>query len=821
MRQSVTRRSFPRVAALIVLTLFGGCSDSPVELPNIDWEEELPDINYIRDLSLNLSLLLVGTEADLTATLKVDLADELTLESIILYRVDEAGAPIDTLQELRDDGDSEAGDLVAADAVFAGTLQDLVFATPQSIYLSARTLATNNQTDETVENWSRRLKIDVISSELVFGSGPFSTPQGLFASDRADVTVIAGLLVADSLTVHSVKMYRVSATGDSIIMLGALRDDGNLKTGDEIQLDGNYTGVLSNVFVVAPQMYRMRALAEATSDSTGLLYKAWSPVLEVPIDWPPAQGSLDLVTSNLFQVETAYAALLAEGMTDGEAKDSVVAWMEERDFVVEAYVSPDGATVWTLYADGLEAGAYLPVDGGGAVLGGASATRKRAGKPPLPIRGKSNGRPAPLSIPTGSPFTRGMDNPDEVHSNMVSILSPLHSWIEELGETDPSAAVAALFDDKICPWAFDVTALNDSTADVNAFADLFRHGAINIITHGTIVAGGEICLMTGEPVTLEGAEAYFWDLYSSTPTMAILSFEGVANFAVKSSFIAKYNPIMPNSIIFIAACQSMLNSSMRQATIGMGAGYLAGFDGRVGVGYADEVMLEFWENVLVDGDPAGLAHDNVSALSDPENGDTDFVHFGNAVMQLSTEFQNGTFELQSLAAWRSEGDGRVIGQLGSELPTDGSYMGIVSTGLGYTLATGEIYQKVCIPVDEYMLNLKYNFFSEEFVEWCGTGFQDFFQISIIREGEAIENVLSYITIDDLCDNVEPAGVVFDQGPSESDEGVYKSGWLSLSLNCSAYAGETVTVRFAAGDIGDSIFDSAILMDSFEFGRLVN
>ena len=55
-------------------------------------------------------------------------------------------------------------------------------------------------------------------------------------------------------------------------------------------------------------------------------------------------------------------------------------------------------------------------------------------------------------------------------------------------------------------------------------------------------------------------------------------------------------------------------------------------------------------------------------------------------------------------------------------------------------------------------------------------------------------------------------VVFDVGD------VYGSGWLSFSYDLSAFAGQIVTIRFAAGDVGDSAYDTAILLDDIQVGE---
>ena len=69
------------------------------------------------------------------------------------------------------------------------------------------------------------------------------------------------------------------------------------------------------------------------------------------------------------------------------------------------------------------------------------------------------------------------------------------------------------------------------------------------------------------------------------------------------------------------------------------------------------------------------------------------------------------------------------------------------------------------------------------------------------------------TIDDINNEyslteVSP-GIVFDQG------GVYYTGWQFFSYNISEFAGTNITIIFRAGDVGDSIFDTAILLDEIE------
>ena len=49
-------------------------------------------------------------------------------------------------------------------------------------------------------------------------------------------------------------------------------------------------------------------------------------------------------------------------------------------------------------------------------------------------------------------------------------------------------------------------------------------------------------------------------------------------------------------------------------------------------------------------------------------------------------------------------------------------------------------------------------------------------------------------------------IVFDRGD------VYMTGWQTSTFDVSAYRGMIITLSLEAGDVGDSIFDTAILLD---------
>ncbi len=117
----------------------------------------------------------------------------------------------------------------------------------------------------------------------------------------------------------------------------------------------------------------------------------------------------------------------------------------------------------------------------------------------------------------------------------------------------------------------------------------------------------------------------------------------------------------------------------------------------------------------------------------------------------------------------------------------------------------------------------WNFYSEEFKEYCNSKFDDKFKVSITDLETKTETVLFQTSVNALCgacdgqDLATPAcqslpllasPVSFDKG------GVWYTGWKqNQTIDISAYKGKSVSLKFFATDVGDSIYDTAILIDN--------
>ena len=135
-------------------------------------------------------------------------------------------------------------------------------------------------------------------------------------------------------------------------------------------------------------------------------------------------------------------------------------------------------------------------------------------------------------------------------------------------------------------------------------------------------------------------------------------------------------------------------------------------------------------------------------------------------------------------------------------------MGIISTGLGFTTSSGSISQSFEVNNQDSFISIDWNFISEEFLEYIGSEFQDFLKISITSNG--VSEVVFEKSIDQIANEYEllPVSpeIIFDQGD------VYMTDWQRTSFDITQYSGQNITLTIEVGDVGDSVCDTAVLLD---------
>ena len=186
---------------------------------------------------------------------------------------------------------------------------------------------------------------------------------------------------------------------------------------------------------------------------------------------------------------------------------------------------------------------------------------------------------------------------------------------------------------------------------------------------------------------------------------------------------------------------------------------------------------------------------------------------------FNTGILNGSFEESaniSTSKWSNVGDARILQKLAELKPVDGSRMAIITTGLGsaeesYINGTegSSIYQYFKVPVGTKSLTFSYDIISEEPMEYVGSMFDDKFVAELLDEKG---NVITQLTFESVNTSqwYEIDGINFDGG----DNTTYHTKWKTVTnKEISKYSGKFVTLRFSVWDTGDSIYDTAVLIDS--------
>jgi hypothetical protein len=683
----------------------------------------------------------------------------------------------------------------------------------------------------------------------------FTVPLGLYANFQP----------------NTVTLQEVNADGTPKASVGQMVDVGQTgSTGDEIDGDGVFTRKADvTCSGEGPRWYRV----SVTVNQGASTYQALSP--QIPV-W-----CLQRYKQAECNTDHAVVKDAENKLAGGWAQTDVIADLLTNPAVAAAgRASEGGYGIWVQFESGVL----------GAVLN-------------TPMGKRGDGAPQG-SAPAGPvPPAVGGSN-KEIGSRSAIVLAPFGS---EFGASDDAPAVAAALSASECP-SFTVEgsmALQGPGASLDRFRSLTDYGIVSVSTHGEALfegldatdarlsyywdhVGSQEVIWAGEPVacasltttdkacTVSGSSpnggcspGTVCVVTSGTGgstssgvcmdrTQADLKLGRVIitnkGYAMTPAFFEEYSVGgYPDNLVNLGACRSLYNGSLAATFFAHGSQAITGFSGYVQSEWARGKVTELFEGAV----GQGLVGQSHSGGQDPDNPGTYWRLLGAGNLDLSaSEIINASFEDGDTTGWRRDGDGRVISQLGGSTAVHGKFMGLISTGLGFTVQTGSLEQDFCIPADKTEVQVYWKFFSEEFLEYCGSQFQDTFQTVLI--GAAGQLTLVDLKVDDLCGygdgncgscpnpiacdvncmggsgckidpqtgicggsypcdcgkyfvGLTPSDVQFDQG------GVFNVLWQKTTKNIQPLAGAgKVTLRMFASDTGDSIFDTVILMDAIEF-----
>ena len=223
------------------------------------------------------------------------------------------------------------------------------------------------------------------------------------------------------------------------------------------------------------------------------------------------------------------------------------------------------------------------------------------------------------------------------------------------------------------------------------------------------------------------------------------------------------------------------------------------------------------------------------------------VYMGAGALDLWTRgiLNPGFDQGRGLAGWEHTGDARIFPGWCGIAPVD-KFSALLSTGLGYTVQTGEISQRFCLPAGVTTASLSWNLISYEWMESCGAPlYQDRFEVFLENDGGdslALAGVgdKDHVEINHLCPcdaegcedcaecgspNCQCGALVGDDPalqlhlwPPECGFGTgdaYYSGWrTSEPVNITSFAGLDQPIRLVirVSDQGAAGSDSTVIVD---------
>lgn len=752
--------------------------------------------------------------------------------------------------------------------------------------------------------WQLGLQSGVIAPQSVWQSGPVALSEG---DNRITVTATDGVSVASDVIVITFNTnYRfekvpviepdfgwvgtetvafaqvlvepqqvasgappvwiaVDSEGGFVSEVGVLRDDGQLAvSGDEIAGDRVFTTRLAvDCETAGPRFFRARV---PLASGGGALSRV------VRFDCLPRVGeaACDAALAILGGAEARLAA--------GDEAGVVLADLLNTNGVVAGgRAAGGGRAIWVRFGGGFLGAVLDPAEGmrgGGALKAAATSV----------LAGATSSGPAIGSlravVASGIASVEGSPNEIEWFANAITpgTCPPLEPFggVDGLGlgvlrrasEAGIMAAAShgeALFGDAtgqladVFDWRHRGTQETFLTTDAVDCAALSTGDVPCVATPALPdgdCAGGGRCFVVENVSTADGASGRGFCLDDTQVDLlrgrVVMTAGG---YAVMPAFFERWGRSggWARSVVYVGACRSAWNGSLAATFLSLGAATFAGYSDRIGDGFASLAGKMMLERVLASEMFFGP---DVPPAVDTDGGGGRLRVIGASRVTLGgTALLNGDFGTGQLSGWTAEGDGRVIGRFGDATPVTGKFMGLLSTGLGYTVGTGSIAQTLCLPAEARELVFYWRFYSEEFREWCGdSSFQDTFSITA-SDAAGVEVDLLKIEVDDLCGyedgactacvapvacdaacfgaagcnwnadgercegdfnctcgryftGLETSDVVFDQG------GVWRTAWRENRVDLTRLAGRgPVTLRVGVSDSGDSLFDSAVLLDA--------
>ena len=663
----------------------------------------------------------------------------------------------------------------------------------------------------------------VFNTETLFSDLTLS--QDFIYKDEfpTQITARAAVETNSKEGVGEVNLYQV--VGGQRVKLTEMLDNGVVANGDDIPGDTVFSGIES-FSSTAVETIQLRVGA-SIGDSNNVYY---SGVLQLRVLNKPSQDTINSV----FDLNKEFSDRFNELKTDNDPKQATKLLVEElsqRGEIEVAGESEDGFGVWWKYKEtGVLAGINNnPKGTRGTKEEKLEDKRQKARERKTQqitegsVQGVTN-LPSPINFGVSKAYAAQDKKELEVKSTKAIYLGP---YFTDFGADDDYNKGWQVIKDSKCPEC-QTTEKKDQAVNVEDFKTLSQYGLVIIPSHGDTWFNGtfaESCVDSGDcPTSLQNGRGFvitwtnqqidnngFLKYLPDLVTYRLAIDASDNTLAILPPFISAYNGTFPNSLVYVGTCRSTYNLSMAAAYLSKGAKAYFGFSEYVDSAYAGNVAEEMLKSFMNKGKTARESFTDAIATKGDGDLNTPKAFFnlvGSPDLKMGgRKIQNSSFE-EGLVGWQTEGDSRVINRLASLKPQDGKKMAIISTGLGsVNQSNSALVQKICVTEGTLKISFRYNVVSEEPLEYFGSVYDDNFIVTITVNGK--KTILVQKTINNSKWK-KISGIDFAGG----DTTTFQTGWKTISKDLGEVnPDDKVEIEFRVSDKGDSIYDTATLIDS--------
>ena len=359
----------------------------------------------------------------------------------------------------------------------------------------------------------------------------------------------------------------------------------------------------------------------------------------------------------------------------------------------------------------------------------------------------------------------------------------------------------------------------DTDVTVDDLKGIGDYNVVVMASHGSTYKGSPvICL--NETVTKEKSLKYAYDITNKN-IVAVTLISGERCYWVLPSFFANNFGAgdLDIEILFSECCNFMgyggnVRNDFPNALASKGVDTIIGYHNSVLAVYSRNMMKETVDG-MIEGETASESFDDAKEMFGDADGHGAYpIYSGDLSTVLDLNLKNGDFE-QSVypTKWGTDGDVRTLVKLGDIVPVSKKRMAIISTGVGsgesdHAGATegSTIYQRFRIPESAETLSFSYNVVSEEPMEYVDSEYDDTFFAAIDIEEDSVELAKETVntSVWKKVENIDFAG---------GDDTVYETGWTTINYDVTELRGKVVTLKFVVFDKGDSVYDTAVLIDN--------